>query len=107
MRSTRIAVVMFAAVLPDLRHAGPAQRVAAVTHCRGRFEVTLADGARRALLEYDLSFKIDSSDRGPTGGAPALIPVGRVGDRAIVVVASVDELGRTLRRAPDCPEGVK
>jgi hypothetical protein len=69
--------------LPDLKQASGASRVAAVTHCRGRFEVTLADGAR------------------------ALVPAGRVGDRAIVVVASVDDLTHTLRRAAECREGVQ
>jgi hypothetical protein len=93
--------------LPELGRAPASQRVTGVTYCRGRYVVMLSDGMRREFLEYDLSFKIDTTNHGPPAGAPALIAAGRVGDRGIAVFASADELTRGIRRAPDCREGVQ
>ena len=92
---------------PDLKQAPAGQRISAIQYCRGRYDVVLDGGERRAFREYDLSFKIDTSDHGPARGAAALVPAGRVGDRAIVVFASVEELTRGVRQRPDCSQGVQ
>ena len=36
-----------------------------------------------------------------------VVTAGRVGDRAIAVFASVEELTRGVRQTPDCPQGVQ
>lgn len=73
--------------VPDLKQIPPGQQVVAVAFCRGGYEVSLAA----------LAFKTDSSANGPTSSKPALVPTGRVGDRAFVVFADVTELRRTLK----------
>jgi hypothetical protein len=73
------------------------QRVRAVSYCRGAYAVALGDGSVRTFKEYDLAFKIDSSDHGPAPGAPALVLTGRVGDRAFVVFANLDQLHTAVR----------
>jgi hypothetical protein len=65
----------------------------------GRYDVSLRDGGRREFKEYDLAFKIDTSPNGPTPSRPALVPTGRVGDRAVAVFAGLDELKRVLKEA--------
>jgi hypothetical protein len=95
------AVTVGAAVGQDrptsnLREVPPHQEVTSVGYCRGRYDVSLRDGSRRAFKEYDLAFKIDSSPTGPVASRPALVPTGRVGDRAVVVFAGVDELRRAV-----------
>lgn len=49
--------------------------------------MTLRDGSVRGFPEYNLSFKTDSTENGPDPGVSALISAGRVGDRALVIVA--------------------
>jgi hypothetical protein len=78
--------------IPNLRDLPEQQRVTAIGYCRGAYDVALADGSVRTFKEYDLAFKIDSSASGPHPARPALIPSGRVGDRAFVVFAVLDEL---------------
>lgn len=78
--------------VPDLKDVPDQQRVTAVKYCRGAYEVALGDGGVRTFKEYDLSFKVDSSANGPSPAKPALVPTGRVGDRAMVVFAVVEEL---------------
>jgi cytochrome c len=80
-----------------LRDLPPRQRVEAVTYCRGTYEVALGDGQVRRFREYDLAFKIDASPHGPEAARPALVPTGRVGDRAFIVFAALDELRTALR----------
>jgi len=73
------------------------QRVTDVRYCRGEYDVSLADGSGRKFKEYDLAFKIDSSSNGPNPVKPALVPTGRVGDRAVVVFADIAELRGALK----------
>jgi cytochrome c len=87
---------------PSLKDLPPQQRVTAVTFCRGAYDVTLADGSARTYNEYDLALKIDSSPNGPTQAKPALVPTGRVGDRAFLVFATLEELRTGLK--PGCRE---
>jgi hypothetical protein len=53
------------------------------------------EGSRNTTL----AFKTDSSPNGPKPAKPALVPTGRVGDRAFVVFADLEELRRTLKGA--------
>lgn len=79
--------------------ADPAgQQVTALRFCRGVYEVALKDGSVRSFMEIDLGFKTDSSDKGPHAATPALVPTGRVGDRAFVIFAGLDELRGWLKK---------
>ena len=96
----------------DLRALPAARQVTAVAYCAGLYRVRLAgynfravgrlrprvrlaDGVEREFKEYDLSFKTDTTALGPPAGKPALVPAGRLGDRAIVVFGRLEEM-RTL-----------
>jgi cytochrome c len=81
----------------DLKALAPGQQVSFVRYCRGMYEVALKDGSVRTFKEFDLGFKTDTSARGPTAAAPALVPTGRVGDRAFVIFAGLDELKTWLK----------
>jgi len=85
----------------NLNDPSPGRTVKSVTYCRGEYEVSLGDGSVRRFKEYDLAFKTDTSPSGPPAARPALVPTGRVGDRAFVIFADLDE----LRRLPKafCP----
>jgi cytochrome c len=82
---------------PNLKKIEPAQQVKAVTYCRDTYRVTTADGKTRAFWERNLRFKTDSGKDGPEAGAPAIMPAGMMGDRASVIFASPDEIGRTIK----------
>lgn len=82
---------------PNFKKIEPAQQVKAVTYCRDTYRVTTADGKTRALWERNLRFKTDSGKDGPEAGAPAIMPAGMMGDRASVIFASPDEIGRTIK----------
>ena len=79
----------------DLRALPAERQITAVGYCAGLYRVRLADGSEREFKEYDVSFKTDTTSLGPLAGKPALVPTGRLGDRAIVVFGRLEEL-RTL-----------
>jgi hypothetical protein len=83
---------------PDLKALAPGQQVSSVRYCRGAYEVALKDGSVRSFKEFDLGFKTDTSARGPDAAAPALVPTGRVGDRAFVIFAGLDELKAWIKK---------
>ena len=83
--------------IANLKTVPPGQQVTAVNYCRGEYDVGLGDGTTRKFKEYDLAFKIDSTPNGPTASKPALVPTGRVGDRALVIFAELEELQRALK----------
>jgi len=85
--------------LANLKDVPRGQQVTGVGYCRGQYDVTLGDGSARTFKEYHLAFKIDSSANGPRPAHPALVPTGRVGDRAFVVFADLDELRGTVQAA--------
>jgi cytochrome c len=80
--------------VPNLKKLDNASRVQSVRYCRDTYEITTADGNKRKFFERNLRFKTDSSNDGPTGGAPALVPAGMMGDRADVIFAAPEEFGR-------------
>ncbi|MBN8975971.1 MAG: c-type cytochrome [Rhizobiales bacterium] len=82
---------------PNLKKIEPAKQVRAITYCHDTYRVTTADGKTRAFWERNLRFKTDSSKDGPEAGAPAIMPAGMMGDRASVIFASPDEIGRTIK----------
>jgi cytochrome c len=83
---------------PDLKALAPGQQVSSVRYCRGLYEVALKDGSVRSFKEFDLGFKTDTSAKGPEAATPALVPTGRVGDRAFVVFAGLDELKAWIKK---------
>jgi cytochrome c len=83
---------------PNLKTTEAASRVQSITYCRDTFKVTTADGKTRDFWERNLRFKTDSSDEGPEKDAPAIVSAGMMGDRASVVFASPEEMGRFITR---------
>jgi len=83
----------------NLKELPPGQEVTNVGYCRGEYDVSLRNGTNRTFKEYDLAFKVDSSANGPRQAKPALVPSGRMGDRAFVVFANLEELRGSLKVA--------
>ena len=90
---------MMSTAVPNLRTLASEDQVQAVSYCHDTYEVTTADGKKRKFWERNLRFKTDSSQDGPNQGAPALVPAGMMGDRADVIFASPDELGKFISKA--------
>jgi len=84
--------------LHDLKTLGPTQQVAAIAYCGDTYRVTTADGERYPFWEFNLRFKTDSSARGPALGHPVLLGAGMMGDRAVVIFAGPEEIGRFIAR---------
>ena len=83
---------------PNLKKIEPAKQVKAITYCRDTYRVATADGKTRAFWERNLRFMTDSSNDGPEKGAPAIMPAGMMGDRAAVIFAAPDEIGRFIQK---------
>jgi cytochrome c len=79
--------------VPNLKKLDAEDRVQSVAYCRDTYEVTTADGKKHKFWERNLRLKTDSSEDGPTQGAPALVPAGMMGDRADVIFSGPDEIG--------------
>jgi cytochrome c len=90
---------MMSTAVPNLRTLEQGDRVQVVSYCRDTYEVATADGKTRKFWERNLRFKTDSSPEGPTQGAPALVPAGMMGERADVIFASPDELGKFISKS--------
>lgn len=76
----------------DLKKAPPQSQVTAVSHCGDTYSVKTADGKINKVWEFNLRFKTDSSDRGPSSGKPVIVGAGMQGDRASIVFASPGEI---------------
>lgn len=83
---------------PNLKKIEPVRQVRALTHCRDTYRVTTADGKTRAFWESNLRFMTDSSKDGPKKDVPAIMPAGMMGDRAAVIFANPDEIGKFIRQ---------
>jgi cytochrome c len=84
--------------LPELKRAPAAARVGRITYCDDTYAITTEAGKTLRFWEFNLRFKTDSSAKGPTRNQPVLVPQGMQGDRAQVVFASPDEIGRAIKR---------
>jgi hypothetical protein len=86
-------------VLVSSATAGPlptSQVVAAVTLCRGQFNVILSDGTELRFGESDLSFKIEPAE---FGAAEAVLRrSNRHPDRGVIVFTSLEALKRHVKR---------
>jgi cytochrome c len=85
---------------PNLKNLEPAKRVKAITYCRDTYRVTTADEKTHPFWERNLRFRTDSSKDGPEKGAPAMSPAGMMGDRASVIFAAPEEIGKMIE--PKC-----
>jgi hypothetical protein len=63
-------------------------------------EVTTTDGKTRPFWERNLRLMTDSSENGQTNGAPAIVPAGMLGDRAVVIFAAPEEIAKMIE--PQC-----
>jgi cytochrome c len=81
---------------PDLKTLGAARRVKAIRHCGDGYHVTTEDGRTVPFWEFNLRFKTDSGQLGPSPGKPALLRAGMQGDRASVVFSSPAEISRFI-----------
>jgi cytochrome c len=65
---------MAASAMSDLEAVGPDQKVTAIRYCGDSYYVTTAAGETHSFWEFNLRFKTDSSDKGPSDRQPALMP---------------------------------
>jgi len=82
--------------VPNLKQLGSDARVQKITHCKDGYRVTTADGKTRNFWERNLRFKTDASEDGPAKDTPAIVGAGMVGDRADVIFAQPEEIGRFI-----------
>lgn len=76
----------------DLKSAGPATRIAAISICRDTYTVKMENGTTLLYWEPNLRFKTDSGVNGPPPGKPVLVPTGMQGDRSYVIFASAQDI---------------
>src|SRR5437016_98998 len=76
----------------NLKKAPPQGQVSAISHCGDTYNIRTADGKNNKVWEFNLRFKTDSSDLGPSPGKPVIIGAGMQGDRASVVFAAPSEV---------------
>ena len=67
-------------------------RITSIRLCGDTYTVMAATGEAYEFWEFNLRFKTDGSEIGPTLGHPMIIPGGMRGDRAYVVFASPAEI---------------
>lgn len=84
--------------MPDLEAVGPDQMVTAIRYCGDSYYVTTAAGETHSFWEFNLRFKTDSSDKGPSDGQPALMPASMMGDRAFVIFADPAEISSFIEK---------
>jgi hypothetical protein len=89
---------------PDLKRLGTDHQVRSIAYSRGTYSVETTNGTRTAFLESDLRFKIDSSEFGPRKGQPIILPSGTEGDRARVIFAAPQEIGRFIKHSLLCDQ---
>jgi cytochrome c len=90
---------MMTSTVLNLKKLDNGSRVQSVRYCRDTYAVATADGKTRKFYERNLRFKTDSSDDGPTKGAPALVPAGMAGDRADAIFAAPEEFAQFVAQS--------
>lgn len=83
----------------DLKAAGPATRVAAISLCRDTYTVKMENGTTLLFWEPNLRFKTDGSANGPAPAKPVLVPTGMQGDRSYVIFASAQDMSGFIHAA--------
>jgi cytochrome c len=86
---------------PELQSEPPDHQVRAIAFCGDTYRVTTQDGRTRAYWERNLRFVTDGTKRGPRPGTAAIMPAGMFGDRAFVIVAQAQDIGRLIENK--CP----
>lgn len=94
----RAGGMMGAGARVDLKTLGKERRVKAIRYCGDGYHVTTEAGAILPFWEFNLRFKTDSSPLGPAPGTAVLIQAGMQGDRASIVFATPEEIGRMIAR---------
>ena len=84
--------------LRDLKKVESGRQVTSVRYCADTYHVTTADGKTLPFWEFNLRFKSDSSDKGPTKGRPVLLRASMQGDRAFVIFADPAEISAFIRK---------
>ena len=79
---------------PDLKSIEPGKRVKSISH--DTYRVTTADGKTRPFWERNLRFMTDSGKDGPEKSVPAIMPAGMMGDRALVIFATPEEINKMI-----------
>ena len=82
----------------DLKKLAPEDQVTAIRYCGDTYHVTTADGKTFPFWEFNLRFKTDSSDHGPTRDKPALVGAGMRGDRATVVFSGPAQISSLIKQ---------
>ncbi|MGH7044541.1 MAG: c-type cytochrome [Acetobacteraceae bacterium] len=82
----------------DLRKLKPDEEVKAIRACRDSYFVTTGTGKVRIFWDQSLRFETDTSAYGPRPDAPAILPSGMFGDRAIVVFSSPAEISASIKQ---------
>jgi cytochrome c len=84
--------------LPNLKELSASQQVTAIRYCQDTYYVTTASGETIPFWEFNLRFKTDSTETGPTKGKPALMAAGMMGDRASVIFTDPAEISASIER---------
>ena len=84
--------------LESLRAVEPQARVTAIRYCKDSYFVTLATGKTFPFWEVNLRFKTNGTPDGPPAGKPVILRGGMQGDRASIVFASPDEIGKFVKK---------
>jgi cytochrome c len=82
---------------PELKKAPASAQVRSITHCGDTYTVETADGKSQKIWEFNLRFKTDTSNLGPTLGKPVAVGAGMQGDRGSIVFASPKEISEFIK----------
>jgi len=85
----------------NLKQAQPAAQITSITYCGDTYTLKTAAGATHKFWEFNLRFKTDSSNYGPSSGRPVITSAGMQGDRASVVFSSPGEISTFIKQS--CP----
>ena len=84
--------------LESLRDVEPQAQVTAIRYCQDSYFVTLATGKSFPFWEFNLRFKTNGGPDGPAPGKPVIRRAGMQGDRASIVFANPDEIGKFIKK---------
>lgn len=82
----------------DLKAVGTDRQVSSIRYCGDTYRVVTRDGKTVLFWEFNLRFKTDSSQTGPSPGQPAIMRAGMMGDRASVIFAGPAEIAALIEK---------